>query len=165
MDSALIDLDLPLMTKVLPVSVCNVKYISCPVQCQLDCQWAVPKFCAQCISLQSLEAGGVLGKCSDWQPCGEAQCTSSCTTNCHQEWSNRSKGTHRERQQKQQTHPTMGLQCVRKSWAWVTVKSTGVAQMPFESQSKQRITGEAGDRLNSNYTGGERYSDSRTRRD
>lgn len=26
--------------------------------------------------------------------------------------------------------------------------------MPFESQSKQRITGEAGDRLNSNYTGG-----------
>lgn len=42
------------------ITACSVKYISCPVQCQLYCQWAVPKFCARVISLQSLEAGGVL---------------------------------------------------------------------------------------------------------
>lgn len=53
------------------VTVCNVKYIFCPVQCQVYCQWAVPKLCAWCIFLQSLEAGGVLWKCSEWQSCGD----------------------------------------------------------------------------------------------
>lgn len=47
------------------VTVCDVKYTSCAVQGQLYCQWAVPTFCARCISLRSLEAGGVLWKCSD----------------------------------------------------------------------------------------------------
>lgn len=52
------------------VTACSVKYISCPVQCQL-CQWAVPQFCFRGISLWSLEAGGVLWKCSDWQCCAD----------------------------------------------------------------------------------------------
>lgn len=52
------------------VTACSVKYISCPVQCQL-CQWAVPQFCFRGISLWSLEAGGILWKCSDWQCCAD----------------------------------------------------------------------------------------------
>lgn len=118
------------------VTVCNVKYISCPVQCQLSCQWAVLKFCAP-FGVWKLEE--FFGSAVTDSPVVMAQGTSSCTTNCHQEWSQRLKGTHWERQQKQQNYPHRGtsLQCVQKklslshsqtNWShsntfWVTVKA------------------------------------------
>lgn len=90
----LMDIDPPLSTKVLPVSlhaVSNTFLVQCSVSF-VSGQFLSSVFGVFPFGVWKLEV--FFGSAVTDNAVLMAQGTSSCTTNCHQEWSQRLKGTH-----------------------------------------------------------------------